>query len=179
MSNYDDLLNQCINDEYIREYAEGVYCTSDFFKRIYFYDDVRKIDLTLLDEKEYSWTDGKDTAELENLLTSNTYAFIGNDGEEYELLINLSSSSLSGLSVFSYYFTAVGTDEYKIEQNTLYVIGSVLYNGGWYSYMAELTFNRTKLDAIFNLYDENEKLTFDNYKSKTVLDTLELDCTAK
>ncbi len=53
---YDDLLNNCINDEYIEEYSEGVYCDSEFFKRIYFYDDVREIDLTLL-EKEYSWDD--------------------------------------------------------------------------------------------------------------------------
>lgn len=50
-NNYDEALNDCNNNEYIEKYADGLYIDTEGM-RVYFYDDVREMDLTEL-EKSY------------------------------------------------------------------------------------------------------------------------------
>lgn len=175
-SSYDRLLEDCRGDKYTQEYSENVYFTWDFYKGIYFYDNICELDLSVL-EKEFSWNEGKDTAELSSLLAYNEYGFKADDGSEQTLEVRIANDNMCGFSVFSNYISPVGTDAYKIDGKTMIVIGSCMYKDEWHAYAAELTFSENKLTAVFYLYDENEELTFDN-SGKTALYTLTFDCTA-
>lgn len=45
-NNYEEALNDCNTNEYIKKYSEGVYINSDKTMRVFFYDDVHEMDLT-------------------------------------------------------------------------------------------------------------------------------------
>lgn len=176
---YDTLLEECQNDEYMKEYGENAYFNWDFYKGIYFYDEVTELDLSIL-EKDFSWNEGKDLTQLQSLLVYNEYAFTADDGSDRTLEVRIVDDNMCGLMLFTDYLSPMGTDDYRIDGNTLYVVSNgCCYNEVWHSYLAQLDFNGDKLTATFYLYGEDEEVTLDNYADKTPLQTLAFDCTAK